>query len=450
MGTRSKILPLLFIQVFLSASVEAQLSASKGINLKKTGSIYGSQISTLPTNSFDTKGSWEFDTSLQGRVLPVGNFTGLLPTGSPLNFEDLLPLKASKLRVMIGEDGSAPTETGTLIDAAGVDTNAVITDALYLVDPSNGQGLPMATVSGGKIVFTSFVSNAISSFSFPNGSSISSETVGSIIAGGNGGNIGTGLGSLVLGGYNQEGQQNLAKGIGSAVISSGGSQATGSYSTIIGSRDSRMHGTNAHHNSILGGADHEMQLTSGSYNVISGGADHTIASGMHISFIGGGERHRVNNGGWRLAMLGGFENTINYVNDAVVIGGTKNQIGKHPAGIYINSNSTIMGGYANSIDQALNSSIISGEGNEIPTGTNITLMGERNRGRGRNQVVIGRFNQENDSTQPDGHAFIIGNGKDNNSRSNALSVDWNGNLKANSIILTAPQGNISMGAFTDD
>ena len=44
-----------------------------------------------------------------------------------------------------------------------------------------------------------------------------------------------------------------------------------------------------------------------------------------------------------------------------------------------------------------------------------------------NQTAIGTFNEEDDS---DTYAFIVGNGSDDSNRSNALTVDWNGNTSA--------------------
>lgn len=57
----------------------------------------------------------------------------------------------------------------------------------------------------------------------------------------------------------------------------------------------------------------------------------------------------------------------------------------------------------------------------------------------RSQTAIGTFNEEDTSTStthPSGissygdYAFIIGNGTNSNARSNALTVDWNGNVEA--------------------
>lgn len=48
------------------------------------------------------------------------------------------------------------------------------------------------------------------------------------------------------------------------------------------------------------------------------------------------------------------------------------------------------------------------------------------------QTAIGRYNEEDAANQ---YAFIIGNGSDDNNRSNALTVDWNGGLNASGDIV---------------
>ena len=47
------------------------------------------------------------------------------------------------------------------------------------------------------------------------------------------------------------------------------------------------------------------------------------------------------------------------------------------------------------------------------------------------QTVVGKFNEVDGVN--DSHAFIIGNGSDESHRSNALTVDWDGNVVSNNI-----------------
>ena len=59
------------------------------------------------------------------------------------------------------------------------------------------------------------------------------------------------------------------------------------------------------------------------------------------------------------------------------------------------------------------------------------------------QTVIGKYNISDSS---DVYAFIIGNGTASNARSNALTVDWNGNIRASGSVYGA---NLQAGSSTD-
>lgn len=73
-------------------------------------------------------------------------------------------------------------------------------------------------------------------------------------------------------------------------------------------------------------------------------------------------------------------------------------------------------------------SIAMGGGNTA-SGTYSVAMGQGNTANVDNQTVIGRYNTPNSTEEgPVQHAFIIGNGTGVSNRSNAMTVDWNGNL----------------------
>ena len=63
-------------------------------------------------------------------------------------------------------------------------------------------------------------------------------------------------------------------------------------------------------------------------------------------------------------------------------------------------------------------------------GYNSTAMGLGTRATSNYQTAIGRWNVENINGT---YAFIIGNGTADNARSNAMTVDWNGNIIANNL-----------------
>ena len=63
-------------------------------------------------------------------------------------------------------------------------------------------------------------------------------------------------------------------------------------------------------------------------------------------------------------------------------------------------------------------------------GYNSTAMGCGIKATSNYQTAIGRWNVENNNGT---YAFIIGNGTEDNARSNAMTVDWNGNIIANNL-----------------
>jgi len=66
----------------------------------------------------------------------------------------------------------------------------------------------------------------------------------------------------------------------------------------------------------------------------------------------------------------------------------------------------------------------------ISSGNYATANGFRTKASGSNQFVIGKDNVEDTSSN---YSFIIGNGTADNNRSNALTVDWSGNIVCNNI-----------------
>lgn len=247
----------------------------------------------------------------------------------------------------------------------------------------------------------------------------------------------------------------MAGGVGSTIIGSGASSTAGAYSSIIGGNGVKMQGVNSNYNHVLGGVAHTFAAGAGSYNAIVGGYGHTFASGGHVSFIGGGEAHTIRNGGWRLAILGGTHNTLDNVMNATLVGGQHNQILSSSFASEENL-SVVAGGHSNVVQNATNAIILGGRGNLVTAYSGVILAAQGGRATGANQVVMGRFNRE-DNTQ----ALIVGKGTAENQRSDALKVDFNGNVEAAgtvkaaaveapSLRLTTPQGNISMGAFVGD
>lgn len=60
------------------------------------------------------------------------------------------------------------------------------------------------------------------------------------------------------------------------------------------------------------------------------------------------------------------------------------------------------------------------------------------------QIALGNFNVEDDQSA---YLLILGNGTDNNTRSNAMTVDWNGNISANNILASASINSTGLISF---
>ena len=84
-------------------------------------------------------------------------------------------------------------------------------------------------------------------------------------------------------------------------------------------------------------------------------------------------------------------------------------------------------------------------------GTNSFAIGQSNTANGKNQFVFGQFNSYDnpqDTENKGNHIEIVGNGKDSSHRSNARTLDWQGNeTLAGNITLG---GKITLGKGTAD
>lgn len=134
-------LRLALTSMALSSAASAQgLAASNGVNMNSTGLISNAPTITFPNG---TTMNWETSTNLQGYMVPAGQLTGLNMNGTAVSYEDLLPLKVTKISIAAGAAGAAPTGFGTIIDAAGIETNA-----LSLLDSGTSALAPITIVNG--------------------------------------------------------------------------------------------------------------------------------------------------------------------------------------------------------------------------------------------------------------------------------------------------------------
>lgn len=198
--------------------------------------------------------------------------------------------------------------------------------------------------------------------------------------------------------------------------------------------------------SVVGGGENNTALTS--YATVSGGNGNS-ASGLY-STIGGGVNNRAI--GTAATIGGGRYNEITRI-DSVISGGINNEItaanssigggASNTASGYL---TTIAGGQRNGAS-GMGASVGGGESN-LASGDYSTIPGgDGNIANHKGQMVFGEFNEADPSANAasarGNYVEIVGNGTDDTSRSNARTLDWNGNetlaggLEANDNISTS-------------
>jgi hypothetical protein len=393
------------------------------------------------------------NTNTIGTVLPV------LQISTSTTEADQLTLRTD-FRLLDPASGA----TTTLISPNGIDTNSLMTDALYLVNPAGGGLLPVATVNNGVVTFpqnAAFPANG--SLTLPASVTLGGITLGSSASSGTfqaadptadmtatgwravaiGGRNGTasGTGAVVIGGgWYDNTPNNIADGENTTIIGSGASQASATFASIIGSLGSQILSNHAHgaYNSIIGGGGHLMSATAGGYNTIIAGGNNEFVSGGYSSAIIAGAFNQITNGNYYQAIIASESSSLGYARGSAIIGGYNLDIGSRVNDYSQNAivagrdntvasgvvTGTVIGGWGNSITVGQSNAVIAGQ-NATNSGQISLVTGEGTAATGWAQFVGGRYN-----TQVANGAFIIGNGSNANSRSNALSLDFNGNLVA--------------------
>lgn len=446
----------------LVASGQSAVNAAAGVNLGNTGIIFNAPPQTSASTLTGATTSWEFSPDFQKWVVPASNLTGLGANNLPLNFEDLLPLKVTKIRVMTGAAGTAPTGVGTLIDSLGIDTTSVITDALFLTDSVTQQLVPFTISSG--------VLNLPQGMTFPGGWNLNINGGGLRIGAGN--NTTAGWMSTVLGGWENAatgpmsmivgGRNNATSGDYSATVSTGYGELRSQFSAIIGGWTNSIKNSASGLSAILAGQANQMTATAGSHNAIIAGFGNQISAGAYRSGIYSGHNNLMNGAGFHQVILGGQNNTITKAPNSVILGGLYNTITAiHPvpgyethtgnaivggignaiggngmlSGVFAGENSTVSGqasaalGSSGAIASGLNAVVIGGAGAKAENLYASVVMGVGTVGSGNQQLTIGAFN----APSP-GALFVIGRGSSNTQRSNALTVDTIGNVQASGAV----------------
>lgn len=188
-----------------------------------------------------------------------------------------------------------------------------------------------------------------------------------------------------------------------------------------------------------------LNAASGIESAVFGGYNNT--AGDHRAFVGGGESGEA----WNVAssVVGGVSNKT-YQAASSIMGGNGNTIGEKGAA---NGRScVIIGGDQNTVGALPSKSvIIGGSENEIGFTANnaVVLGGIGNKAVAQSQVIFGEYNVRSYGipTYRSGKLEIVGNGTADSARSNARTLDWNGNeWLAGSLTI---EGNRDIGAELD-
>lgn len=181
-------------------------------------------------------------------------------------------------------------------------------------------------------------------------------------------------------------------------------EASGSFASVGGGNSNRATGRAS---TIGGGLN---QVASGNQTFIGGGAGNT-ASGL--SAVVGGGNYNTASGSNALVCGGSYNAAVGRW--ASVLGGFNNNAN---AGM-----STIAGGRNNTISANAYSGFAANEYNTVEKAYS-ACFGRGNTAASESQFICGKFN---DPDARDICVEIVGNGTDTNNRSNARTLDWNGN-----------------------
>ena len=340
--------------------------------------------------------------------------------------------------VINGEDNQMPNQTVT----SGSSILTVdLADLRYLSLNSDSFSLFSATATGSNSIAFGWGAEATGSDSFASFSIASGQ--GSTAMGGS---IASGTSSMALGGALASGDNSM--GIGNYSTASGnGALALGISSVAQGTASAAVAGGTA--------AGQSSTAIGSSYAA----ADYSLA-------LGGGTAQGDGSSaiGWGATASGGYAAAIGW--DSLAGGGGSTAFSNSMA---YGANSTAMGYYANAsgisstaigyysyaygtYSVALGNSSATGEistsmGSSSATGCYSTSMGMGTIASSFTHVALGRYNVgggDPNSWQGTDPLFEIGNGNDEEHRSNALSLDKSGNLKVNTVTVISPGGDIPM------
>ena len=229
------------------------------------------------------------------------------------------------------------------------------------------------------------------------------------------------------------GNNAVAEGDYSAVLGGSNNNTTRTCSTVCGGgRNSAL----ADYATVGGGKGNTASAESSS---IGGGYSNSTSSGYGTTISGGGYNSAV---GQYSAICGGYRNAADG-RYATVVGGSNNTasgsrafVGCGDDNVASGDGSAIINGVSNTASgtgaavlggarhtaSGIYSTVVGGDGNTASGIYSSALNGQGCKATGGYQVVFGRYNTT-DATK----AEIVGNGTLDSARSNARTLDWNGN-----------------------
>lgn len=207
------------------------------------------------------------------------------------------------------------------------------------------------------------------------------------------------------------GHNATATGTYSAVAGGSGNGATGARSFVGGGNSNTANGVG----STVGGGSNN---TASGTNAVVGGGDGNTVSAMYNATVCGGSRNTASENN---AFVGGGSQNVASGNGSVIAGGHNNEVRGYASVITGGENNQASGGY---------SSVLGG-GNNVASGRYSSVVGGHdNTANRKSQTVFGEYNVAETSgaeSSRGNYIEIVGNGTADNARSNARTLDWNGN-----------------------
>lgn len=226
------------------------------------------------------------------------------------------------------------------------------------------------------------------------------------------------------------GKRKSGSNVGAWSIANGkNSEASKNYSTVSGGSENTASGI---HSTVSGG----YLNTASSINTSVGGGEYNAASSDSAT-VGGGSRNTASGG--YATVSGGGNNTASG-NSATVCGGAGNTASGEGA--------TVSG--VRNTASGRDSSVIGGVDNTASGDYSTVVGGHANEAARKSQTVFGEYNavDSGDAATRGNYVEIVGNGTSNSNRSNARTLDWNGNETLAGKLTLGADGTNDMDAVT--